>query len=275
LASTSLSYKSFLQDPLQPYTRARARELPRRRRRRTKAFDTTNRVCSVPARAAGLAGEVQISPLPGNRERYIPAVGLTRDGDPQVAESRASHGIAIGIDVSCESEAVRCKSLKRFKGWGYKTHGDGWRLDTDDTMRHGHLRPQGVGWVRLRGGSRTPGTPKTCDIPHRHGKWYASITIACQPERPGGHAILGCDWGVETSTTLADADSACAPVAHPRFLQRAEDTLQAAYRERDHKQKGSKAWQGVSAEDSRRCQTSTASPAKPGGSLCRLERVRV
>jgi putative transposase len=136
----------------------------------------------------------------------------------------------------------RFKSLKRFRGWGYKTHGDGWRLDTGEGLRHGQLRLQGVGKVRLRGGSRTPGTPKTCAITHRHGKWYASITISCQPVRPGGAAILGVDWGIETYATLAEADSACAPVANPRFLQCSEDTLKAAYRERDHKQKGSRAW---------------------------------
>jgi putative transposase len=137
----------------------------------------------------------------------------------------------------------RFKSLKRFKGWGYKTHGDGWRLETRETMRHGHLRLQGVGKVRLRGGSRTPGTPKTCDLTHRHGKWYASVTVACQPARPAGTAILAFDWGVETYATLANADGHSVPVANPRFLQQSEARLKAAYRERDRKTKGSRAWQ--------------------------------
>jgi putative transposase len=136
----------------------------------------------------------------------------------------------------------RFKSLKRFKGWGYKTHGDGWRLDTGETMRHGHLRLQGVGKVRLRGGSRTLGTPKTCDITHRYGKWYASVTIACTPKRHAGDTILAFDWGVETYATLADADSSLAAVTNPRFLQQSETDLKAAYRTRDQKTKGSRAW---------------------------------
>jgi putative transposase len=136
----------------------------------------------------------------------------------------------------------RFKSLKRFKGWGYKTHGDGWRLDTGETMRHGHLRLQGVGKVRLRGGSRTPGPPKTCDITHRHGKWYASITIACQPERPAGTGILAFDWGVETYATLVEAEGPMRPVANLRFLQQPEGRLKAAYRARDRKTHGSLAW---------------------------------
>ena len=73
----------------------------------------------------------------------------------------------------------RFKSLNRFRGWGYKTHGDGWRVDTGEGLRHGQLRLQGVGKVRLRGWSRTPGTPKICAITHRHGKWYASIFRHC------------------------------------------------------------------------------------------------
>ena len=99
----------------------------------------------------------------------------------------------------------RFKSLKRFKGWGYKTHGDGWRLDAGEHMRHGHLRMRGVGKVRIRGGGRTPGEPKTCEITQRHGKWYASVTLACQPERRDGAAILAFDWGVETYATMARA----------------------------------------------------------------------
>ena len=136
----------------------------------------------------------------------------------------------------------RFKSLKRFKGWGYKTHGDGWRLDAGEQMRHGHLRIRGVGTVRLRGGSRTPGEPKTCEITHRQGKWYASITIACQPQRRDGAAVLGFDWGIETYATLAHADGTGEPVANPRFLQQSAATLKAAYRARDQKTTGSLAW---------------------------------
>jgi putative transposase len=50
------------------------------------------------------------------------------------------------------------------------------------------------------------------------------------------------DWGVETYAALATADSGCEPVANPRFWQRSEATLKGAYRERDHKTHGSRAW---------------------------------
>jgi putative transposase len=136
----------------------------------------------------------------------------------------------------------RFKSLKRFKGWGYKTHGDGWRLETGEEMRHGHLRMQGVGKVRLRGGSRTSGDPKTCEITHRHGKWYAFIIIACRPSRMSGEGMLAFDWGIETFATIGAKDVLQPPLDNPRFLTQSEADLKGAYQERDRKQQGSRAW---------------------------------
>lgn len=80
----------------------------------------------------------------------------------------------------------RFKSRKRFKGWSYPTHGDGWRFLPRDAMHHGRLRLSGLGHIRMRGDARTRGEPTTCDITYRHGRWYASIVLACQPERARG-----------------------------------------------------------------------------------------
>jgi len=135
----------------------------------------------------------------------------------------------------------RFKSFRRFKGWGYATHGDGWRLETGEQMRHGHLRLRGVGKVRIRG-SRTPGDPKTCDITHRHGKWFASVTIACTPQRETQPATLAFDWGLLTYATIAQADGGTQSIENPRFLKASADALTAASRERDHKVTGSRAW---------------------------------
>jgi len=118
-------------------------------------------------------------------------------------------------------------------------------------MRHGHLRLQGVGRVRIRGGSRTPGEPKTCEITHRHGKWYASITIACQPERTCGSGLLAFDWGVETFATLATADGVQAVIANPRFLGQSAAALKTAYRARDHKRQYSRRWRTANTKVAR------------------------
>lgn len=136
----------------------------------------------------------------------------------------------------------RFKSRKRCKGWSYPTHGDGWRLLPREGMQHGRLRLSGIGHVRIRGDARTVGAPKTCDILYRHGTWYASITIACQPERTRGMARIAFDWGVETFATIASTDREPVRIASPRLLGQSAERLKAAYRARDTKRKFSRAW---------------------------------
>jgi putative transposase len=106
----------------------------------------------------------------------------------------------------------RFKSLHRYTGWGYTTHGNGWRLLTNDTMTNGRIQLSGIGVIKLRGSARTPGIPKTCEIVYKAGLWYASITIACRPVRMCGSKAAGLDWGTETFLTIAR------PTARPRGL---------------------------------------------------------
>ena len=136
----------------------------------------------------------------------------------------------------------RFKSRTRLKGWSYPTHGDGWRFVPREGMQHGRLRLAGIGHVRMRGDARTTGTPKTCDIVYRHGRWYASIVLMCQPERSHGVETIAFDWGVETFATIASTESEPVPVATPHVLGRSETTLKAAYQARDTKKKCSHGW---------------------------------
>ncbi len=136
----------------------------------------------------------------------------------------------------------RFKSRKRFKGWSYPTHGDGWRLLPREGMQHGCLRLSGIGHVRIRGDARTSGEPKTCDILSRHGTWYASIVLVCQPERFHGVDTIAFDWGVETFATIASTDRHPASMAHPRFLAQSAARLKAAYQSRETKTKFSHGW---------------------------------
>lgn len=146
------------------------------------------------------------------------------------------------VQAGQEPGYPRFKSRKRFKGWTYPTHGDGWRLLPKDGMRHGRLRLAGIGHVRIRGDARTIGAPKTCDIVYRHGKWYASIVLGCEPKRACGEATLAFDWGIETFATLAVDGEGGRTIPSPRWLGRSEATLRAAYRARDGKRKFSRGW---------------------------------
>ena len=134
----------------------------------------------------------------------------------------------------------RFKAWSRFRGWGYKTHGVGWRLEPGPRMRHGRIRLSGIGMIRMRGGARTPGTPKTCEIVHKAGRWYASITVACCPERHAGTLVGGLDWGVETFATVALSDGDVQKIENPRHSRQALGELRYAQRELAKKQRGSK-----------------------------------
>ena len=146
------------------------------------------------------------------------------------------------VKAGLEPGYPRFKSRQRFKGWSYPTHGDGWRFLPREGMQHGQLRLSGIGHVRMRGDARTMGTPKTCDIVYRHGRWYASLVIACQPARARGVDITAFDWGVETFATSASLDDVPAPIANPRFLGQSAARLKAAYQARDTKQQFSHGW---------------------------------
>ncbi|HUZ50116.1 MAG TPA: transposase [Candidatus Dormibacteraeota bacterium] len=122
----------------------------------------------------------------------------------------------------------RFKAFDRYSGWGYKTHGDGFRFVPGDGNRHGKLRLSGIGTIPVRGRARTPGELKTCEIVHKAGRWYASLTLSCRPQRKGGIKAIGLDWGVETFATLAHENGSYSKVANPRFFAQMRAKLEAA-----------------------------------------------
>lgn len=136
----------------------------------------------------------------------------------------------------------RFKALKRFSGWGYKTHGDGWKWHPGDQLKHGYLKLSGVGFIRMRGQSRNEGTPKTLEIVYRDGKWYASVTLRCEPIRSRGTERIGLDWGLETLLTLVNEWGEVTEEANPRYLKKQLDKLRQLSRDLSRKVKGSQNW---------------------------------
>jgi putative transposase len=78
----------------------------------------------------------------------------------------------------------RFKSYERYSGFGFKTNGDGWKFFPGVKGNHGYLRLSGVGHIKIRSKVKHVGNPKTCDLLHKQGKWYASITLECLPAVP-------------------------------------------------------------------------------------------
>jgi putative transposase len=134
----------------------------------------------------------------------------------------------------------RFKSLHRFSAWGYTTHGDGWRLLPGEGMRHGRLRLSRVGAVKIRGKARTIGEANTCEIQHKDGRWYASVTVECCPQREAGPLVAGMDWGVETFATLALSDGTMLHLDNPRHTRRGLVQLRQAQQPLSRKRRGSK-----------------------------------
>lgn len=124
----------------------------------------------------------------------------------------------------------RFRSFDRFSGWGYKTHGDGFGFTPGEGNRHGRLRLSGIGTVPVRGRGRTPGEVKTCEIQRKAGRWYASFTFLCQPQRKGGNGAIGLDWGVETFAAIAHEHGGYLSVENPRFFARMKAALESAQR---------------------------------------------
>ena len=113
----------------------------------------------------------------------------------------------------------RFKNIHRYPGWGYKTHGDGWKLHLGISGKHGALYLQSVGNLPIRGKPRTPGRPVTCEIMHKAGKWYASVTLEVEAiQRACGTEMGAFDWGLKEFLTIATPQG-IETVANPRHLR--------------------------------------------------------
>lgn len=108
------------------------------------------------------------------------------------------------------------KSARKYKGCTYPCS-SGWKACT--AGKNGYLKLSNLGNVKMRGQARDWGTPKTCTILFKQGKWYASITINCVATRPKtGTGAIGLDFG--THQAIADSNGGLTP--NPRFIKQAQ-----------------------------------------------------
>jgi putative transposase len=115
----------------------------------------------------------------------------------------------------------RFKANRRYGGWTYPCK-SGWKIESNGC--NGFLKLSNLGKIQMRGKARDWGTPKTCTICFRQGKWYASITIDCVPNQvKTGIGAVGLDFGVN----FAIADSNDNLVENPRFVKRASEQINA------------------------------------------------
>lgn len=126
----------------------------------------------------------------------------------------------------------RFKGQDRFPGFGFKTHGDGFKFEPGEGWRHGKLRLSGIGTMRARGEARTPGRVVCADIQRKADGWFLSLVVECEPHRERtGNAIAGLDWGVETLATLCTGPMQFSEIENDRLMVEAQDGLKAAQRD--------------------------------------------
>ena len=154
------------------------------------------------------------------------------------------------IDLAFQAFFRRCKAGEKpgfprykttdlFKGWGYATHGDGWKFNVDG-KRKASLRLSGIGTIKTRGKARNAGLPKTMEIIRRNDKWYASVTIVCEPKRAHGTKTQAMDWGLKHFATLVDNAGNVTKIDAPMPLKAALKKLKAAQQAVSRKKRGSK-----------------------------------
>ena len=137
----------------------------------------------------------------------------------------------------------KLKASRRYSGWTYPCKA-GWKAKSNG--KNGHLNITNLGKIQMRGQARTWGIPTTCTIIFRNGKWFASISVQCQPTRSAGTESIGIDLGCKDAVTLSTGEK----IAKPDFLKQGQRQVKAASKKlrrkrspnRNKKVKASRRW---------------------------------
>ena len=135
----------------------------------------------------------------------------------------------------------RFKSLARFPGFSFKSHGDGWRFTPNENWKHGTLRVSGVGHITCRGKARQGGAICASSLLHRNGQWFLSLTIKIDaPMRVRTeHRAIALDWGTETLLSGVSDDGKTYRLENPRWHQQGKDEICAMQQALSRKKRGS------------------------------------
>lgn len=146
----------------------------------------------------------------------------------------------------------RFKSSRDYRGWTYPAL-SGWTAHT--TGSNGGLQLAGIsGLVQMRGKARQWGNPSTCTIVWKQGKWYASVTVNCEPTRKTGTGAIGLDIGCINAVAMNDGTK----IDNPRFLANAQKQINKVSKQlrrkrspQKRKTKASRRWKKIRKQISR------------------------
>jgi putative transposase len=124
----------------------------------------------------------------------------------------------------------RFKGRNRFKSFGFKEYGNGFKIDGR------RLRMFGIGRVAVRWHRPLEGTIKTLRIKQKAGKWYAHFACEVDPQPlPATGKEIGLDVGLHH--LLAASDNQV--VENPRWYREEQARLRRIQRKVARRQRGS------------------------------------
>jgi putative transposase len=124
------------------------------------------------------------------------------------------------------------KSIRHYSGWMYPDR-DNWKAHTIGD--NGYLEISNLGSIQMRGKAKTWGKPTTCTIVYRSGKWYASITINCEPAAKDlGTGSIGIDFGVNAAAAVADGEKGYF-IENPKWFKQTLPKIKKASRNKRRK----------------------------------------
>jgi putative transposase len=123
----------------------------------------------------------------------------------------------------------RFKGRERFRSFGFKEYGNGFRVDGR------RLKVFGIGRLAVRWHRPLEGTPKTLRLTRKAGKWYAafSCVVEAQPLPPTGQDV-GVDVGITHLLATSDGEY----VAHPHHYREGQRRLRVLQRTVARRKKG-------------------------------------
>lgn len=90
--------------------------------------------------------------------------------------------------------------------------------------------------IQMRGQARTWGKATTCTIVCRNGKWLASITVKCVPQRETGSGAIGLDFGCKTAIASSNGNK----IEPPKFFKEAQSQINKISKQLRRKRKPEK-----------------------------------
>ncbi|QXX76679.1 hypothetical protein MHY1_p00201 (plasmid) [Methylovirgula sp. HY1] len=125
----------------------------------------------------------------------------------------------------------RFKSRDRFKGFGFRIHGDGARFTPGAEGRNGKLYVMGIpGLIQARGKPRDLGKARSLEISRKADCWFLTISLECEPKRKSGEVVLALDWGTSRLVSSVASDGKIILVENERLGRKAQRKIKTAAR---------------------------------------------